>query len=758
MKTTTLALILFLTALDLGAQTAPTIRQTPSRVHIANTNNGPAAVPSMPTLPAPTAAPVEPAVPAAMAVSADANAEATQPGAQPQEEMIPAGNINFQGVDVSQVLEVYAKLVGRTLLRAGLPSASIVLKTETPLTKSEAIEALQAVLSLNGISVVNIGDKFVKVLTMDQAGTAGAEFNDATASQLPDLGAYVTHIVQLRNVKPSEMVPILQPFAKLANSILPIDSNGILVLRDNAENVKRMLQMIDRIDVSVPAEYISEVIPIKYALADDIANALNSLGGTGGGSTVRIGSSSTSSGGSVNGFGSSSGNGGGQGGGNGLNGGQQRSQTGSLGTTANGTPAGGASTFQQRLQSIIQRAAGTGQQDQIQIFGQTKIIADDRSNSLLVFATRQDMAMIKSIVDKLDVLLSQVLIESVIMEVSLGNGISTGVSAVQNPSAISSSKFQGGGGYNNGPSFLAFLTNNVVNTSTNGATSFGNAIASGGLSYFGQLFGTDYDVAIQAAASDNSTTIIQKPRIQTFQAQKATFFVGQTVPYVTSTYNGGTTGIGSSFSQLSVGVELDVTPFINPDGLVVMEINEEIDDISGSTAIAGVGNVPNTDKRTLTSEVAVKDRDSIILGGAIRSEKDHSSSGVPFLQDIPLLGALFSAKSSNKSRDELLVLMRPTVLKTPELASLQAKTEELRLPGIAHAEAQDNKDELKEVQAEERAEQIEADKEAKAAAKADKKNNVGISTNQPPSQMPDSNPVPSDSNDSPQPNPATGLY
>jgi type II secretory pathway component GspD/PulD (secretin) len=164
--------------------------------------------------------------------------------------------------------------------------------------------------------------------------------------------------------------------------------------------------------------------------------------------------------------------------------------------------------------------------------------------------------------------------------------------------------------------------------------------------------------------------------------------------------------------------------------------------------------VPNTDKRTLVSEVAVKDRDSIILGGAIRSEKDHASSGVPVLQDIPLLGVLFSAKTSNKTRDELLVLMRPTVLKTPDLASLQAKTEESRLPGIAHAEAQDNKEELKQVQAEEKVEQIEADREAKAEAKA-KKHGVGISTNEPPSQM-DANPAPSVNNDNP--NPATGLY
>jgi type II secretory pathway component GspD/PulD (secretin) len=167
-------------------------------------------------------------------------------------------------------------------------------------------------------------------------------------------------------------------------------------------------------------------------------------------------------------------------------------------------------------------------------------------------------------------------------------------------------------------------------------------------------------------------------------------------------------------------VELDVTPFINPDGLVVMEINEEIDDINGSTYIQGVGDVPNTDKRTLSSQVAVKDRDTIILGGAIRSQKTANNSGVPLLKDIPVLGALFSSKSSNKTRDELLVLMRPTVLKTPELASMQAKTEESRLPGIANAEAKDNEEQRKQVEAEDKAERIAAQKEAQREARTRK--------------------------------------
>jgi general secretion pathway protein D len=140
---------------------------------------------------------------------------------------------------------------------------------------------------------------------------------------------------------------------------------------------------------------------------------------------------------------------------------------------------------------------------------------------------------------------------------------------------------------------------------------------------------------------------------------------------------------------LSVGVELDVTPFINPDGLVVMDIQQEIDDLNGYTVIENVGNVPNTTKRTLNSEIAVKDRDTIILGGFIRSDKSKSRSGVPLLMDIPLLGNLFSYRADSKDRSETIVMIRPTVLKTPEIAAAQAIKEERRLPGISTAEADD---------------------------------------------------------------------
>jgi general secretion pathway protein D len=176
----------------------------------------------------------------------------------------------------------------------------------------------------------------------------------------------------------------------------------------------------------------------------------------------------------------------------------------------------------------------------------------------------------------------------------------------------------------------------------------------------------------------------------TSHAKAASVFIGETVPYISSTYYGGgyNGGPSSSYQQMSVGIGLNVTPFINPDGLVVMTIDETIDDISGYTTVDG-NSVPNTTHRTLSDEIAVRDRETIVLGGFIKSSKTNNKTGMPILKDIPLLGMFFSSTTKSKERDELLVLMRPTVLKTPEMAAAHTAEEKRRLPGIRQAEAED---------------------------------------------------------------------
>jgi general secretion pathway protein D len=329
--------------------------------------------------------------------------------------------------------------------------------------------------------------------------------------------------------------------------------------------------------------------------------------------------------------------------------------------------------------------------------------------------------MITNIIAKLDVPLAQVLIEAVIMDVTIGNTFNLGVSVAQNPTALSpGGSVIGGGGVNNGNTFANFLRTVTSSTNSTGlltspittitsslgtnSGAFNNSLP-GGLSYFGNI-GPTWDVAVKAAESDSHASIIQRPRIQTSQAKAAQFFVGDTVPYVTgNSYGGAYGGNGVSYSQLSVGVELDVTPFINPDGLVVMDIQQEIDDLNGFTTITGVGDVPNTIKRTLNSEIAVRDRDTVMLGGFIKSDKSHSQSGVPFLANIPILGNLFKQSSDSKGRQELIVLVRPTVLQTPELSAKNTIREEQRLPGVSQAAADDATEERKLVDAQRKREQ-----------------------------------------------------
>lgn len=602
------------------------------------------------------------------------------------DDLIPAGLIDFRNAELSLVLQVYAELVNRTILRpANLGAANqIFLKTQTELTRKEAIQALEAVLGMNGLAFVNMGDKFVKAVPVANAGQAGAAINTNKAAALPEMGSYVTHVVQLAYTKPSEMVQVLQPFASaIPNPILPIDSSQILVLRDYSENVKRMLEMIEKIDVSVPSEFISEVIPIKYAKATEIASALNSLSSGGGSTSVGAGgggSGAASTGtrgvqrtvGGMGGMGGSSYNRGGYGGGGYGGYTPYAAPAAPFGTSASApaTAAPGTS-FTDRLRNIINKASSSGE---ISVLGQTKMIADERTNSLLIYASREDMKIIKEIVAKLDVVLAQVLIEAVIVEVTLGDQQDIGFSYLQRPQ--SSGGVTGAGAINNTSGFRGI--NDFISGSTNGIA--------GGFSYLLQV-NDDFDVFVRAVANDNKARIVQRPRIQTSHNEPASLFVGESVPYPTgSYYGGGAYGGYSSIQQLPIGVTLTVTPLINPDGLVVMDISQDIQSVNGFVNIDNVGDVPITSQKSAQAKVSVRDGDSIILGGLIENSKSRTRSGVPLLMDIPVLGFFFSSNSNKDKRNELIVMIRPTVLPTPEIAALTAKKERQSMPLVGQAE------------------------------------------------------------------------
>jgi len=640
------------------------------------------------------AAPGIPGAPGAAPAAAGA-APATPPDPN---EVFPPGLIKFNEADLSQVLEIYQELTGRTVLKpASVPAAKISIRTQNELTRAEAIQALDTILGMNGITMIPQGEKFVKAVAEAQAGNAGQRFNDLDIEQLPEAARYVTQVVQLTNASPNDLMPLLTPFSKVPNSIIAIPSTGMLVLRDYAENVKRMVEMIKRVDVVPQQEFESVVIPIKYALAGDIAQVLGSLTAGGGGGTTTVGRQQSRTGlsGAGGGFGGAGGAGGlpGQPGYN-PNNPNQFGQQNQLGGAGGLGGTGGRSSFQNRLQQIV-RNAGTGSggsSGDIFVLEQAKVIADERINALLIFASKKDLTTISNIIDKLDVVLAQVLIEAIVMEVSLGDELNYGISYLQTqPTQIKELGMTGIGAIKNG-SFLA------PGSFGSGSNSFG--LLPGGFSYFASF--ANFDATAYAVANDSRVNVISRPRIQTSHAVEANLFVGNTRPYVTGSYSYFGGGPQTQFQQQQIGLTLSVLPLINAEGLVVMDIRTKIQQIGEEIPIDANFKVPETIDREANAKVAVRDRETIMLGGFIASTKNKTVSGVPILMDIPILGYLFRSSSDKQQRRELIILLRPTVLPTPQDAATHAAETRAKMPGTRSADYEFQESERKLLEKENR--------------------------------------------------------
>jgi general secretion pathway protein D len=623
-------------------------------------------------------------------------------GASPAGEVrdIEPGTIDLKGAPLDQVFDLYQEISGRTVLRPySLPAQGITLRTATSMSKREAVQAMDSVLALNGIVMIKLGDLFVKAVPAANADKEGGDIDANKAKDLPEAEQFITKVVVLKTAKPTEVATVITAFSKTPNGVTPIDSNNTLVLRDYASNVRRMMELIEKIDVIPEKDFTLEVIPIRYGKVGDIFATMSALISGGGGAGVSGSgfSGRGTGGGGAGGFGGIQNRGRGSGGfgGNsygglggssygGYNnrGGYGGSSYGGYGgyggsmypqQVAQPSPATQQNSFANRLNQIVSKAT----KEETQVLENANIVPDERSNKLLIFANKRDMAMITNIVAKVDVLLSQVLIEAVILEVNLGDTLNYGVSAIQHQKDFTPT-FTGAGAMNNG-----------IFTGTNGFPE--NSLD--GFTYLGK-FGNSFDVALKAIATDRKANVISRPRIQTSHAIPGDIFVGETRPYITgfSDYNyGSSLSTRSTVQEKVIGLTLSVTPFITPEGFVVMELQQQFDSFKGNITVEG-NPYPLVDSRMAQSTLTVRNGDLIMMGGFITDSHSKSKSGVPILKDIPGLGALFRSTTTEGSRTELIILMKATVLETPEQAAFLAAEERATLPGVREAENNLEKD------------------------------------------------------------------
>ena len=334
------------------------------------------------------------------------------------------------------------------------------------------------------------------------------------------------------------------------------------------------------------------------------------------------------------------------------------------------------SSFQDRLRQVIDKAADG--EEEIELLANARIVPDERSNSLLIFANKQDLTMITNMVSKVDVLLAQVLIEAVVLEVEIGDDQSTGVKVTQSSGA--GDRWQYGGA--------------IPQTAADGSaiTEAPNTMGSVGFNYLMKYTsgGDTLSMAIDAIATESTTQVVQRPRIQTSHGIPGFFTLADQIPYVSGGSFGGFSNFAQSFVQfIQVGLQLSVQPFITPEGYIVMEIMQNIDIDKGLVEVSTGDNrqsAPRVNQRSASSTLTVRDGDTIMLGGFIKQSQENGNSGVPLLKDIPVLGNLFKSKSRKNTSTELIILLRATVLETPEEAAMMARQEKQSLPGIRDLE------------------------------------------------------------------------
>ncbi len=703
------------------------------------TNSPTAAKNPAPPAPTPAAVPQSPPTPATQA----------PPTPAPEAETI---DFHFQGAPVSAILEWYARLTGKSIIAAPTLAGVINFRSQSKLTKSDALQALDSVLAINGIAAIPLGDKFLKVVQIATAKQEGLPVGKVTAPA-DTLG---TQIIPLKYADAAEVIAVLQPYLHPYGQLVPLQKSNSILISETAANLKQMMEivayvdqpsmlrmemhsyilihakaadvmarltaiiqgaeaagghaavagqpgqpgqpaqvpgqirrpgapgqpgaapdqesvvegkvimaadertnkifiltrpsnfgffdsLIAELDAKVEPDVVMKVIELNYAAAEDVASLVNSL--ITGSSPAAPSSRRTSSSGSTT--------------------------TGARPPSIPPPPAGGGSAGSGVDTGFLQYAEGV------------RLLPDPRTNSLLVMATKEDMLRIEQLVRSIDTSVAQVQIEVVIAELTLNNELDVGVDMFKRLFNAGQTSQTGGNSTDaNVPVQLSSLSSNLPSAAA-------LASGAGGLTWFTTFRNLGLDTVVHALASSANSKVLSTPVIQTMDNQEADITVGESVPVPTSQtsslINGvgtlATAGVTSSIQYQDVAIELKVTPRINPDGYVRMDVEQKVNDLGPNVNIGGTI-VPTILKREAKSSLAVEDKSTIVLGGLIQQTKSLTTTKTPFFGDIPFFGQIFKSQANNKQRTELIIFIRPTVLRT-DIAAVSEARRRLKLLGVS---------------------------------------------------------------------------
>jgi general secretion pathway protein D len=301
-----------------------------------------------------------------------------------------------------------------------------------------------------------------------------------------------------------------------------------------------------------------------------------------------------------------------------------------------------------------------------------RIIAEPDTNALVITAPPKTMRALRNVIGQLDIKRAQVLVETVIAEVSATKSSQLGVDfAAYNPNRVAAASILDPGTLSAAQAAGAALLGSSSSTSASSLSGLGGLLGQGLTAAAGSISsgGTSFALLLKALAGDGNTNVLSTPSIVTMDNEEAEISVGQEVPFLTGSFSntgtGSTSGSVNPFQTIQrkdVGLTLGITPQINEGDTVTLQLDLEVSSLSSGSA--GASDLI-TNKRTITNTVSVESGQILVLGGLIDDNLQESERGIPFLRSIPFIGSLFSSRSVNKQKRNLMVFIHPVILRGP---------------------------------------------------------------------------------------------
>lgn len=668
------------------------------------------------------------AAPALLHAAGGVRAGAATPAAPvaPPNPNAPVDKLILRDAPVDMVLDQLAEWTGRIILRPqSLQVGYITLNINKSVTKDEAIRAVESILQMNGVAVINMGDKFIKVVNTPNAGRENAELINGSVLALPPSNKVATKIFQLEFLTPQNIqAQVTQMLTSGSGQIMAFANSNFFQVTDTIANLQRVETLVNALDHPLTNLKIQpRFISLKYATASDLVQRVQALVTGGGGSIAAIATNASLSfdqrtnqliviateeqfaffkdivdkldiaatpsaknrsfalknataatvsqtlqtliqtaqqanqqAGQLRG--------GGQRGNQQGNVNQQGAQRGAGANNATGAAAGGVAAGGAVAAGGGAAGAGAGggaaataagaatttggsANDFSTSFGFT---ADARTNSIVAIGTDSDLKILGDLIDELDRPLAQVRIEVVIVDVALSDQFDSGISAlgleIRNDRLI---------GMNGVATGFSLTGSGAVSTTSTTFSRLGQPQNWSSILGNNALSGI---VNLSTTPRKGVANIISSPTIRTMHSTTASIFVGEQRPFSSGSVTaGGTGGVTTTITQLSIGISLTVSPLIGSDGTVQMLIQQGISDRAGDVTIDG-NPQPIVSSRTTSATIACKSGEIIVLGGLQRSTNGKSTS---MLGGVPIFGDLLGGRQTIASRNDLVFFVRPVV-------------------------------------------------------------------------------------------------